>query len=160
MTLKSLIKSVLAEHPYAGPEELAVYVAAATPAANIRDYYNQLLIRACRTVVNKERRGIKPPPKPSVIPRQKPTPSPKLSERRSWWAEMLHNEMHVGAGVRKPMADCTVDDLRFCIDERGQTINRIEEQIANLRALIDMMVQRGARTVADLPEQQQWKTAS
>jgi hypothetical protein len=71
---------------------------------------------------------------------------------------MLRNEMHVGAGIRKPMADCTIDDLRFCVDERGQTVNRIEEQMSNLRALIDMMVQRGARTVSDLPEQQQWKT--
>jgi hypothetical protein len=85
VTLKSLIKSVLAEHPYAGPEELAMYVASATPAADIRTYYNHLLIGACRAVVNKERSGIKPPPKPSAIPRPKPTPSPKLNERRSWW---------------------------------------------------------------------------
>ncbi|MCG7592432.1 hypothetical protein [Mycobacterium sp. PSTR-4-N] len=166
--LKALIKAQILAHPDAGPEELALYVAQATPAADVRTFYAHLLIGACRTSINQHRHQLgerakpKPTPKPdpATRPRPRPVPSPKLEQRRTWWAEMLAASMHVGGGHQKPLGDCTADDLRYCVKERDTQIGRIEEQMSNLRQLLKLMTQHQVTTVRELPKQKQWRTAS
>lgn len=159
LTLENLIKTQIAAHPSAGAEELAMYVAQATPVEDVKTFYARLLVSACRSAIGQHRAT---PNKPQSQPqgRPNPTPSPKLRERRNWWAEMLRNEMRLAGGVAKPLGDCTIDDLRYCIKERDQAIGRIEDQISNLKQLIILMSQHQARTVRELPEQQQWRPAS
>jgi hypothetical protein len=154
--LRALIQATAELHPDAGAAELALYVAQNTPAVDVRAFYRDLLENACRTVINKRRNdGRTPAPRQRRKPRT-PSPSPKLEERRSWWRDMLASPMHV-RGDQKALADCTIDDLRFCMKDRDAAIGRIEEQMSNLRHLIALMTKHGACTVKELPEQQPWK---
>lgn len=159
---------------HSGPEEIAYHVAQNTPAADMRDYYRELLVGTVRTVINRANRAEKPRPKPkpnpaSDRPRPVPTPvpapsgpapSPKLQDRRSWWRQMCDKQVQVGAGAWKPLGDCTIDDLRVGVKERDAAIGRIEEQISDFRHLITLLTTHHVRTVAELPEQRDWKRAA
>lgn len=159
--LRSLIVDVAAQHPHAGPQEVADYVAIATSAADVDRWYRELLVQAVRTVTNQQRRDTAPPaPKPMPKDRPTPAPSTKLQERRSWWQNTLDTRVHVGGGVEKTIATCTVDDLEFCIKERSVAIERIDHQIDNFRQLVSLLDKHDVDTVAQLPEQTQWKRVS
>lgn len=163
-TLRALIKTQILQHPEAGPEELALYVSQATPAESLRNFYAHLLIGACRSQINQHRSGSKhgaPKPRGKKSTNSKtPPPSPKLAERRTWWAEMLSAEMHLAAGTRKTLGECNAMDLRYCIKEREAHIGQVENQISNLQRLVELMGQHRVATVRELPEQQQWGRAS
>ena len=155
--LRDLICATADQHPHMGAEELATLVAGATPAERVGRYYRDLLSGTVRTVVNQHRRQPNPPQaKPQ--PQPKPTPpSPKLEQRRSWWQEALAREVHVGGGISKSIGDCTADDLEFCIKERDAAIERIEEQLGNLRRFLALLRVHDATTVGELPEQTSWR---
>jgi hypothetical protein len=157
--LQALIKDQLTKYPHAAPEELAMYVAQATPTAEMKSFYAHLLVGACRSAINTHRSGSRhggPRPKP----RPQPKPSPKLEERRTWWAEMLTALVTVAADTRKALGDCTAEDLRYCIKDREEYTVHIQNQTANLRRLLDMLEEQGVTHVRELPEQERWGQAS
>jgi hypothetical protein len=159
--LQTLIKGQIASNPYASAEELALLVANATPAADLKAFYAHLLVGACRSVANQHRTGSKhgsPKPRPAPTPRPSP-PSPKLEARRSWWADMLAVEVDVANG-RKLLGDCTITDVQFCVKDRQLGIERISDQIANLERLIALMGEHKVTTVRELPEQTRLRAAS
>lgn len=157
--LRVLINVARTRCPYASPEQIAENVAEATAPEDVSRFYRELLVQAVRTVTNQQRRDNAPPaPKPKERPT--PAPSPKLQERRSWWQNTLDTRVHVGGGVEKTIATCTVDDLEFCIKERSVAIERIDHQIDNFRQLVSLLDEHDVDTVAQLPEQTQWKRVS
>jgi hypothetical protein len=158
--LQALIKATIVKYPHAGPEELAMYVVQATPAGDVKAFYAHLLIGVCRTTINVHRSGSKHGPRPQPKPTQSPRPSPKLEERRTWWAEMLTVEMVLADKSRKVLGDCTTDDLQYCIKDREQYIEFLDNQIYNLQQIVELMGRHRVATVRELPEQQQWGRAS
>lgn len=152
--LRELMRS--AAQPNMTPIELAHQAAKQIPPQDIPDLLGDLLVPIARDVL----RDITPPPdKPA--PHAQPTPrppSPKLEQRRNWWNDMLANRVHIGNGAQKVLADCTIDDLTFCIKERESTIEKLDTQLRNYRQLINLMLKHGAYTVSGLPEQRTWET--
>lgn len=160
--LRTLIREVALDLPEADPREIAQSVAKRTPKANLAAFYAEALVELVTDILRHDRRGAmdhalkerdQPSPKPS-------NRSPKRDERRDWWAEMLSSRVHIGDSEWKTLDLCTVDDLQFCVDERQNNIDRLNGQILNYKQLIQLMVKHGARTVADLPPQKDWKAAA
>ncbi|PKQ59769.1 hypothetical protein B5566_02700 [Mycobacterium sp. MHSD3] len=77
--------------------------------------------------------------------------SPKLDARKQMWNRLLEAKVRVGENRYKPMADCTVRDLQFCISDRKLLIGRVTNQIANYELLVDAMRKHRASTVGALP---------
>lgn len=147
--LRELVRQVVADHPGATIRELAEYVAKLTDDADVTEFYTVLLERLVDEVLSHQRRGAMDR---NLKARNR---SPKLEQRRRWWADLLAARVHVGATL-KTVGECTVDDLQVCVDERQVHIERVQSQILNYQKLIELMVKHGARTVADLPEQEKW----
>lgn len=153
--LRKAILTVAEQHPHFGPQEVAHLVAENTPVEQLRSHYRDALISTCRAVINKHRRDVQPRPQPQAPPAPR-RESPKLTDRRNWWAEMLAKRIHVGDGVQKALADCTIENLEFGLKERDELRDRLGHQMDNISRLIALMTRFGARTVRQLPPQQPW----
>lgn len=154
--LNSLIREVAADHPGAGPREIAQHVAKLTEKNVLADFYAEALVPGVRAILSSERNHLLDGPPASEPVKGKRRPSPKVDGIRNWWSDLLAARVHVGDSQWKTLGSCTVDDLQFCVDERKQLIVRIETQTQNYQKLIALMVKHGARTVADLPPQARW----
>lgn len=149
--LRALVRQVVEDHAGASVRELAEYVAKLTPEELAADFYVEVLIAYVSDVLRADRNS-------ALSEVTKPTnksKSPKLEQRRKWWADLLASRVAV-AGKSMRLGDCTVDDLQLCIDERRAHIAHVEGQILNYQKLIQLMTKSGARHVADLPEQSAW----
>jgi hypothetical protein len=149
-TLRDLVREVIADHPDASPRELAELVAKLAPAERIADLFTDLLVPLVNDVLSQQLRN--------ALNRnfKQKARSPKLEERRRWWHELLAARVHVG-GELKVVAECTVEDLSTCIEERRAHIADVQAQIVNYEKLIALMTQHGVETVAELPEQESWE---
>lgn len=139
---------------------LATAVAERTPKNRLMEFYTYALRQLVADVIRADRQMNLDN---AMKDRAAPPPSnrsPKLKDRRDWWAEMLASHVHLGNSLYKALGDCTIDDLEFCVDERELNIRRIQGQVQNYRQLIQLMVKHGARTVAGLPPQKDWKAAA
>ena len=56
--------------------------------------------------------------------------------------------------MEKPLADCTMEDLRLAVKECDAAIGRHEERMSLYVRLISQMTQRNVHRVRELPEQQ------
>ncbi|MFL0172470.1 hypothetical protein [Mycobacterium sp. SMC-13] len=149
--LRALVRQVIADHPGASVRELAEYVEKLTPKELVTDFYVEVLSCFVADVLRGDRnRALDGVTNPTGKNK-----SPKLEQRRKWWADLLASRVAV-AGKSMRLGDCTVDDLQLCIDERRAHIAHVEGQILNYQKLIQLMTKNGARHVADLPEQSAW----
>jgi hypothetical protein len=153
--LNTLIRSVAGDHPRADMRELARFVAKMTPPESVTDFYTEALADRVRILLGNDRRDIFDGP--DVRPEGKSSNrSPKVEQRRSWWADLLASRVHIGKTQWLQLGECGVDELTFCIEERRGQIIGFEKQITNFEHLIMLMVKHGVRKVADLPAQTSW----
>lgn len=143
MSLNDLIREVASEHPNSHPHKLARLVAERTDTDNIFDYYVSALERLVSDQIRSSRNATLNSSKGR---------SPKLEERRSWWARALQERIYVGESRYKTLADCTIEDLLFCITERRDQIGALQGQIAKYEAILAAMTAHGATTAGDLPD--------
>ena len=143
MSLTDLIRDVAADFPDAHPHKLARLVAERTEADEMFDFYVTALERLVSDRIRSDR---------NASLNSKQGRSPKVEERRNWWARILRERVYVGEAQYKALGDCTVDDLIFCIGERRDQINALKGQIAKYEVIVAAMDAHGATTVADLPE--------
>jgi len=143
VSLISLVRSVIAKHPAAHPHKVAQLVAEATEADDLHSYYVTALERIVADQVRFDR---------NATLNSKQRKSSKLDRRQSWWARVLRERVYVGESTWKPLGDCTVDDLDFCITERQTQIGALQGQIIKYEAIRDAMLANNADTAGDLPE--------
>ena len=142
-SLTALIREVAAGHPDLPPDKIAQLVADQTPPADVRDFYILALGSLVMDCIRMDR---------NATMNSKRSRSPKLEQRRSWWARMLRERVHVGASTWKPLGDCGADDLDFCINERREQVGALQGQIAKFWVIRDALAAHGVDTVAELPE--------
>jgi hypothetical protein len=152
--LNTLIREVADDYPRADPRELARHVAKLTPDESVVDFYVDALIDRIREIIGGNRRNLFDGPDN----RSTSNRSPKVEQRRSWWADLLASRVHVGNAEWLQIAECSVDDLKFCIEERRTQIAGYEKQIGNFDRLIRLMRKHKALKVSDLPAQTDWLT--
>ena len=143
MTLNDLVREISAEFPDAHPHKLARLVAERTEADDLFDFYVTALERLVGDRIRSER---------NATLNSRKARSPKLEERRNWWARVLQERVHIGESRYKTLGDCTIDDLLFCITERRDQVNALNGQIAKYEAIAAAMNAHGATTVSELPE--------
>jgi len=61
-------------------------------------------------------------------------------------------KVSVGNGKWKPLGECGVDELDYCIAERRDQVGALLGQIAKYEVIRDALVAHGVDTVAELPE--------
>lgn len=142
-SLTTLIRSVADEYPDAHPHKIARLVAERTDSADLQEFYAAALEPLVVDRLRQDR---------NATLNSKQGRSAKVERRRSWWARVLRERVHVGESKWKPLGDCTVDDLDFCIDERRHQIGALMGQIAKYETIRDAMLVHGADVVAELPE--------
>jgi len=131
------------EHPNAHPHKLARLVAERTPDENLNDFYVTALERIVTDQIRFDRNSTM---------NSKQGRSAKLEQRRSWWARMLREKVHVGESKWIALGDCGVGDLDFCIGERREQVGALLGQIAKYETIRDAVLSHGVETVAELPE--------
>ena len=141
--LNSLIREVASEFPDAHPHKLAKLVAERTEPELMFDFYVVALERLVADRIRLDRNATMNSGK---------SRSPKLEERRTWWARMLAERVHVGDSKWKPLGDCTVDDIDFCISERNDQVGALLGQIAKFETIRDAMLSHSVVTAAELPD--------
>lgn len=149
--LNDLIRLVSDQMPNAQPAAIARVVAERAPKAMLRDWLRELLHERVTMLWRFDRNT----PTDDVIiigDREKPpvTTSKKVKRRAQAWAEFCRQQYHID-GVWKPLGECTIDDLLFCIAERQELIDRTQAKIKHLDTIIGLMRQHRAAKVADLP---------
>jgi hypothetical protein len=143
LNLTALIREVASEHPDLPAAKIAQLVADRTEQDDLRDFY---IVALGSLVVDRIRLDR------NCIMNSKQGRSPKVEQRRSWWAGMLRQRVHVGDATWKPLGECGLDDLEFCITERHDQIGALMGQIAKYEVIRDAMLTHGVGTVAELPE--------
>lgn len=142
-SLTALIREVSAEHANAHPHKIARLVAERTEPDDVQDFYITALERMVADIIRADR---------NHTMNSKAGRSPKVEQRRNWWARMLSERVSVGDSTWKPLGQCTVDDLDFCITERHSQIAALHTQIGKYEVIRDAMITHGCETAADLPE--------
>lgn len=142
-SLAALIRDVVAEHPNAHPHKIARVVAERTEPDDLYNFYVASLERMVAERIRVDR---------NATMNSKQGRSPKVEQRKSWWARMLRERVHVGDSTWKALGDCGVDDLDFCINERLDQIGALEGQILKYQTIRAAVLTHGVDTVAELPE--------
>ena len=142
-SLTALIREAVTEHPEAHAHKLARIVAERTDASQLQEFYALALEPLVSDIIRMDR---------NATMNSKQGRSSKVERRRSWWARMLTERVHVGDAKWKPLGDCGVDDLDFCISERRDQVGALLGQIAKYETIRDAVITHGVDTVADLPE--------
>ena len=142
-SLTALIREVALGHPDLAPNKIAQLVADSTPHDDVRDFYIIALESLVMDCIRRDR---------NATMNSKQSRSPKVDRRKSWWARMLRERVHVGNSEWKALGDCGVDDLEYCISERRDQVGALLGQIAKYEVIRDALVAHGVDTVADLPE--------
>lgn len=142
-SLTALIREVVTENPEAPTRKLARMVAERTSVDDLRDFYATALEPMVQDRIRQDR---------NATMNSKQGRSPKVERRKSWWARMLRERVHVGESTWKALGECGFDDLEFCISERREQVGALLGQIAKYEVIRDALVAHGVDTVADLPE--------
>lgn len=140
--------------PDLSPRELAKHVAAATRDVDMAAFYEQTLteyissmLRTSRNAALNDMCANSTPP----VQRRTPNPSPKLRDMRDGWKKLCAERVHVGASQWKTLGECGAEDLKYCIAEREEHIERVRGQIANYEKLVRLLGEHHVAKVADLP---------
>ena len=141
--LTTLIREVVSQNPEVPVSKLAQMVSERTALDDLREFYARALEPLISDVIRLGR---------NATMNSKQGRSPKLDRRRTWWARMLQERVHVGEAKWKPLGDCGVAELEFCIGERRDQVGALLGQIAKYEVIRDAVVAHGVATVADLPE--------
>ena len=141
--LNALIRTAIADNPEAHSHKIACAVAELTAAEDFTDFYVAALERLVSDLIRSGR---------NATMNSKQGRSPKLEQRRSWWARMLQERVHVGESKWITLGDCGAEELSFCIGERQDQVGALLGQITKYQTLLDAVVAHGVDTVADLPE--------
>ena len=80
------------------------------------------------------------------------SPSSKVAGIREYWRGVLRERISVGDGEWKFLAECTETDLDFAAGLREDHAARTLAQAERLRRLGKLLVEHGADTVGDLPD--------
>lgn len=140
--LSDLIGAVAADFPDAHPHKLARLVAERTDADDMFEFYVTALERVVGDRIRVSR---------NATLNSNSGRSPKVEQRRAWWQRVLAERVHVGESKYKPIGDCTVENLLFCINERRDQIGALEGQIAKFEAIVAAMQSHGVATAGELP---------
>lgn len=89
-------------------------------------------------------------PTPKKKGRRMPSRSAKVAGVRDWWAQFLESRISVG-GSWKPVGEMTADDLHVVVAERRAHAAATVAQADRFAAILALMSEYGAATVADLP---------
>lgn len=143
LTLTALIREIAEANPECHPHKIARLVAERTEPDDLFEFYVSALERLVSDRIRVDRNKTLNSGKGR---------SAKLEERRSWWARFLSERVYVGEHRYKLMAECTIDDLTYCIKEREDQIGALRGQIAKYETIIAAMAVHGAGCVGDLPE--------
>lgn len=143
LSLTALIREVVTENPEAQARKLAQMVAERTSVDDLRDFYAFALEPMVQDQIRQDR---------NTTMNSKQGRSAKLEQRRSWWARMCAQRVHVGESTWKALGDCGADDLEFCINERREQVGALLGQIAKYEVIRDALAAHGVDTVAELPE--------
>jgi hypothetical protein len=143
MELHNLVRNTIANHPKDTSQKIARIVAELTTPDDLERFYITALealvadqIRIHRNTTLNSRAG----------------KSAKLDQRRKWWARVVRERVHVGEHRYKPIGDCTVDDLAFCIAERHEQKTKLDEQITKYETIREAMLEHGAVFARELPD--------
>ena len=141
--LNALIRSIVAEHPEVHAHKIAGMVAEVTPAEKVHEFYSAALEPLVSDLIRSARNTTMNSPKGH---------SPKREERRTWWAQVLAERVHVGGSKYLTIGECGLAELEYCISERNEKIGALLGQIEKFRKIRDAVVAQGVSTVAELPE--------
>jgi hypothetical protein len=141
--VSALSREIRAENPHDHPHKIAALMADAIDSTDVHRVLAYLLVAYVNDGIRLDR---------NAALNSKAGRSPKLEERRNWWRRVLEQHVHIGESKFKPLSDCTVDDLIFCIGERRDQVSALEGQILKFESILAAMQSAGAATVGDLPE--------
>lgn len=146
ISLRDLIRKVAADHPGESPTLIAHYVAKKTPHALIEEFYTQALRGVVNEVLGYSRRSSMD----RALSGAAAAPvSAKLAERRRYFSSMMEESVRGREGW-KLLGDCTIDDLKFCIEDRLALIDRTQGQIDYYSRIICLMEQHRVGVARDL----------
>jgi hypothetical protein len=147
MKLIDLIRHAAEELAEADPRQLADQVAKLAPSRELRDLLAEAATESCREYLRTQRnQALDNARKP-----RKPGPSKKLAGYREWWADVKASMAHIGDKGWKPLGDCTVDDLLYCVEARREEVKSIENRIADYETLITLLRKTKVCTVKEIP---------
>ena len=141
--VSALSRRVRAEYPNEHPHKIAALMADLIEPADVHRVLAHLFVAFVNDGIRTDRNAALNSPSGR---------SPKLDRRAAWWRRVLEQRVHVGESKFKPLADCTVDDLIFCIGERRDQVSALQGQILKFELILAAMESAGAATVGDLPE--------
>ena len=142
-SLTGLIREVVSENPEVPSYKLAQMVAERTELDDLRQFYAIALEPLIADRIRIDR---------NATLNSKQGRSAKLQQRRSWWQRVLLQRVHVGDSKWKPLGECGVDELEFCIGERREQVGALLGQIAKYEIIRDALIAHKVDKVADLPE--------
>jgi hypothetical protein len=148
-SLSALIRDVVDTTAFVGPDEVAAEVARRIP----KSHKDAVLATCLRSHVHTAITQIR-----STNGRLAPLPtrSAKGDAIRAWATEQrtrrLSEQLHVGPGEWKLLADCTAENLRFVAAERMDMARRCEASASTYNALADALDELDIKTVRDLPD--------
>lgn len=148
-SLSTLIRDVVDTTAFVGPDEVAAEVARLIPDEQKDTVLATCLRSHVHTVITQIRStGAKLAPLP--------VRSAKNDAIRAWAAEQrdrrLTEQLHVGGGEWKLLADCTAENLRFVAGERMAMARRCEVLASGYDTLADALDELDLKTVRDLPD--------
>jgi hypothetical protein len=143
-SLHSVVVAVLAESELSDPRAVAELVAAATPPDLIRDFYTDAVVSEVRAVMGAQRNR-------AMSNALNPSRSPKLAQRRDWWADMLASRIHVGGGTWRTLGECGAEQLTFAEVERRRDAERELRRAESFKALRNLLRKHKVNTVGELP---------
>jgi hypothetical protein len=142
-TLNDLIRAVSEEFPDAHPHSLAEMVANRTTPDQLMAFYTTALQRIVSDRIRTGRNAALNAPSGR---------SPKLERRAAWQARIMAERVHVGDSKYKTIADCTIENLLYCINERRDQIAAINGQIDKFETIVAAMRLAGVETAGELPD--------
>jgi hypothetical protein len=140
--LNDLIRDTIANHPRWDPYKIAATVAELVAPEDLPAFFLATLEPYVVSRMGQARNYSLNSPK---------SHSPKLAERRTWWERVKREKVFVGDYQWKAVRNCTLDDLRFVIEQRQQMIGALQGQILKYETIAAAMEEHGADTVDDLP---------
>ena len=158
--LRSLIRSIATQYPSAPTGDLALYVAKATPEQDILGFYEEALRQFVAVVIAQDRNAAlnkafssPTPARTNPVPTPGGHPSKKVKAlAQTDWQKLLMETIPTESNSRKPLGDCTVDDLRFVSAKRRKHADTVVAQAEKYDAMADWMIRHGATTLREAPE--------
>lgn len=142
-------------------DEIASKVAENVPSRELRATLTEALRPYVREFITR-RRATNPVLAPASAAAVRPARSDKVARIRAMGRAWLRENIHVGDGERKQLADCTYQDLMFAAEERRENARRNLAKADRFEEIANMLNDRGVSTVAELPTEdlQGWSEAA